>query len=73
MLQVLDITEKSRTEKKGDGGGLTNEQLCIIYAICHVTGMLSACANPVIIIKLFSLSYLSSFFTETFLRLSMVI
>eukprot|EP00095_Tigriopus_kingsejongensis_P011593 maker-scaffold297_size217559-snap-gene-1.19 protein:Tk11593 transcript:maker-scaffold297_size217559-snap-gene-1.19-mRNA-1 annotation:"neuropeptide f receptor" len=27
---------------------LTDEQFCIIYAICHVTGMLSACANPVI-------------------------
>jgi hypothetical protein len=47
FLQALDLTEKSRTENKEDGGGLTNQQLCIIYAICHVTGMLSACANPV--------------------------
>jgi hypothetical protein len=47
-FQTLDLTEKSRSEKKETGGGLTNEQLCIIYAVCHVTGMMSACANPVI-------------------------
>ncbi len=43
--QVLDITEKSRIRNKG---GLTTTQLCIVYAVCHVMGMLSACANPVI-------------------------
>ena len=26
----------------------SEQQLCIIHAICHVMGMLSACANPVI-------------------------
>ena len=26
----------------------SEQQLCIIHAVCHVMGMLSACANPVI-------------------------
>jgi hypothetical protein len=42
----LDITEKSRIENTGDS--LSTEELCIVYAVCHVMGMLSACANPVI-------------------------
>ena len=47
-MQVLDITEKSRVEGKQEESSLTNEQLCIIFAICHAIGMLSACANPII-------------------------
>ena len=46
--QVLDITEKSREQNKEHESSLTNEQLCIIFAICHAIGMLSACANPII-------------------------
>ena len=30
------------------GRGGSEQQLCIIYAVCHVMGMLSACANPII-------------------------
>ena len=49
-LQVMDITEKERIDDQGNkpSDGLTTEQFCIIYAVCHVMGMLSACANPVI-------------------------
>jgi len=45
---VLDITEKSRIEGQTDEAILTNDQLCIIFAVCHAMGMLSACANPII-------------------------
>lgn len=46
---VMDITENHRIQEDGTKvTSLTHEQFCIIYAICHVTGMLSACANPVI-------------------------
>lgn len=49
MFQVMDITENHRIQEDGTKvTSLTHEQFCIIYAICHVTGMLSACANPVI-------------------------
>ena len=46
----MDITEKDRIDDQGNKVKplLTDEQFCILYAICHVTGMLSACANPVI-------------------------
>jgi hypothetical protein len=46
----MDITEKDRIDSEGKKvtGGLTDEQFCIVYAVCHVMGMLSACANPVI-------------------------
>lgn len=45
----MDITEKSRTEGTEEREpSLTNEQLCIIFAVCHAIGMLSACANPII-------------------------
>ena len=45
----MDITEKSRIEgAEQHEPSLTNEQLCIIFAVCHATGMLSACANPII-------------------------
>lgn len=47
-LKVLDITEKARIEGHHQEPSLTNEQLCIIFAVCHATGMLSACANPII-------------------------
>lgn len=29
-------------------GSLSDEAFCGIYAVCHVLGMSSACANPVI-------------------------
>ena len=50
MPQVMDLTEKSRidSQDKKEVGVLTGEEFCIVYAVCHVTGMLSACANPVI-------------------------
>ena len=46
----MDITEKSRKYKgKSESGEKDSEQTTyIIYAICHVAGMLSACANPII-------------------------
>ena len=46
----MDITEKERIDDQGNKtkGGLSTEQFCIVYAVCHVMGMLSACANPVI-------------------------
>ncbi len=47
----MDITEKDRIDEKGkkaEGSTLTEEQFCILYAMCHVTSMASACANPVI-------------------------
>ncbi len=46
----MDITEKARIDEQGKKVKplLTDEQYCILYAVCHVTGMLSACANPVI-------------------------
>lgn len=46
----MDITEKDRIDENGKKveSSLTEEQFCILYAVCHVTGMLSACANPVI-------------------------
>ena len=28
--------------------GLSEQQICVIFAVCHATGMLSACANPII-------------------------
>merc|ERR1719361_1388443 len=34
--------------KKTEASTMTDETLCILYAVCHVTSMLSACANPVI-------------------------
>ena len=34
--------------KKTEASTMSDEQLCIFYAVCHVTSMLSACANPVI-------------------------
>ena len=50
--QVMDITQKYRIDmekgKKTEASTMTDEQLCILYAVCHVTSMLSACANPVI-------------------------
>ena len=49
IFKVLDITEKSRIEgTEQHEPSLTNEQLCIIFAVCHAIGMLSACANPII-------------------------
>ena len=49
LFKVLDITEKSRIKGTDQQEpSLTNEQLCIIFAVCHATGMLSACANPII-------------------------
>lgn len=49
-FKVMDITEKDRIDEQGNKvkSVLTDEQACIIYSICHVTSMLSACANPVI-------------------------
>ena len=46
----MDITEKQRIDDQGKKVKpmLTDEQYCILYAVCHMTGMLSACANPVI-------------------------
>jgi len=47
----MDLTSKDRVDEQGRRTGhslLTTEQYYIIYAVCHVTGMLSACANPVI-------------------------
>ena len=45
----MDITEKSRKYKNSAGGEKSSEQTTIIiYAICHVASMLSACANPII-------------------------
>lgn len=47
----MDITEKHRIDeqgKKAEAAVLSDQQFCILYAVCHVTGMLSACANPVI-------------------------
>ena len=45
----MDVTEKDRIDEDGKKRtSLTDEEYCIIYAVCHVTGMLSACANPII-------------------------
>ena len=48
----MDITQKYRIDmekgKKTEASTMTDETLCILYAVCHVTSMLSACANPVI-------------------------
>ena len=46
----MDITEKERIDEQGNKpkDGLSQEQFCIVYAVCHVMGMLSDCANPVI-------------------------
>ena len=57
IFQVLVFTEESRlngedTDKINTVSNLvrskSEQQLCIIHAVCHVMGMLSACANPVI-------------------------
>ncbi|CAB4060485.1 NPFR [Lepeophtheirus salmonis] len=48
LNSVMDLTEKSRTQNKNNLKLLSDEQFCILYAICHVMGMFSACANPVI-------------------------
>ena len=57
IFQVLVFTEESRlngedTDKINTVSSLvrskSEQQLCIIHAVCHVMGMLSACANPVI-------------------------
>ena len=50
FFQVMDFTQNNRIDDVGKKvqSVLTDEQFCILYAICHVTGMLSACANPVI-------------------------
>ncbi len=46
----MDITEKDRIDDQGKKVKpfLTDEQYYIFYAVCHMTGMVSACANPVI-------------------------
>ena len=46
IFQALDVTEKSRSGVKSQG--LSEQQICVIFAVCHATGMLSACANPII-------------------------
>ncbi|CAB4058982.1 NPFR [Lepeophtheirus salmonis] len=48
LNSVMDITEKSRFENIDTKKILSDEEFCILYAVCHVMGMFSACANPVI-------------------------
>ena len=55
LPQVMDITQKYRIDmetgekaESAEAATVDDETLCILYAVCHVTSMLSACANPVI-------------------------
>ena len=44
LFQALDVTDRNRYE----GDGLSPATMCLVYAVCHVICMSSACANPVI-------------------------
>lgn len=46
----MDLTEKGRIDEHGNkySLSLSEESFYSLYGVCHVTGMLSACANPII-------------------------
>merc|ERR1712126_237815 len=47
-LNVLNIALDVTDRKRYEGDGLSPATMCLVYAVCHVICMSSACANPVI-------------------------